>query len=251
MVGKTLFLTSEDVTAAERDFGLTFEAGAKAVVHQRINGKWKWQEFDSVSAAIDALGDADGDDTNDMLGFNGRLTAALTSKGTAKWIVIHSDTDVVTGNTVVTNNKIEGVDAMDITPATGADLNASTLIGSAFTLPANATLKTALRMTSDVEDCLFFGFNAPQAQDVTIIIRKVGDTKTYSETTAGVTAGNHTSYVDILGKPVYHSANATGSLANPAGGSQSTTKTWPKGDYTWTIIGLKDGKLAEGEFTVR
>ncbi len=251
MVGKTLFLTSEDVTAAERDFGLTFEAGAKAVVHQQINGKWKWQEFDSVSAAIDALGDADGDDTNDMLGFNGRLTAALTSKGTAKWIVIHSDTDVVTGNTVVTNNKIEGVDAMDITPATGTALNASTLVGSAFTLPVNAALKNALGMTSNVEDCLFFGFNAPQQQDVTIIIRKVGESKTYSETTAGVTAGNHTSYVDILGKPVYHSANATGSLANPAGVSQSTTKTWPKGDYTWTITGAKDGVLAEGKFTVR
>ena len=250
MIGNTLFLTSAAVTAADRDQGLTFENGAKAVVHQQVNGKWKWQEFDSVDAAIDALGDADKDEDNDKLGFNGRLTAALNSNGTAKWIVIHSDTDVITGTTITTSNKISGVDVMDITPATGADLVASTLVGAAYTLPENSALKAALGMRSNVEDCLFFGFNLSAQQNVTIIIKNT-EGKTYSETSTNVTAGNHTLYVDVLGKPVYHSAAATGSLANADGAGQSATKTWPKGEYTWLITGATDGKIAEGSFTIR
>ena len=87
------------LTSDHDDYGLTFVKDAKAVVHQQVNGKWKWQEYDTVSDAIDALGDADKSDSNGKLGFDGRITAVLNSNGVAKWVVIDSNTDVVTGTT--------------------------------------------------------------------------------------------------------------------------------------------------------
>ena len=92
--GNTMYLTSN-----HDDYGLTFVKDAKAVVHQQVNGKWKWQEYDTVSDAIDALGDADKSDSNGKLGFDGRITAVLNSNGVAKWVVIDSNTDVVTSTT--------------------------------------------------------------------------------------------------------------------------------------------------------
>ena len=241
MVGKTLFLTSEDVTAAERDFGLTFEAGAKAVVHQQINGKWKWQEFDSVSAAIDALGDADGDDTNDKLGFNGRLTAALTSKGTAKWIVIHSDTDVVTGSSAVPSGKIEGVENANVgfASATTANDNAWKDIMKA---QADGLYQSDYMLSTwsatDAENVLHAKFTAA-GTTATMTIRDSNGKVWYVEKASGLTAGD-ACIISV------HIKNGTGHYASGTTGDLVTRGSLPRGTYTVSITGCDPM-----EFTIR
>ena len=259
MVSRTMYLTSDDVTAAERDQGLTFESGAKAVVHQQENGKWKWREYDSVNAAIDSLGDADGDDTNNKLGFNGRLTAVLNSNGTAKWIVIHSDTDVVTGNTSSgggNKNKLSGTKSTNIEFADKDEIEAYITPGTAYSLKDNDSndLATALGMNgSDVEDCIFFGYKIEDsAKKVSITITHVSSGKEYYESSGSteVAVGNHVIYVDVLGSPVYHSAGAKGELwGGEYGQSSLKNLTWPKGEYTWEI-NVVGGETFSGEFTI-
>lgn len=97
--GRTLYLMDD-----QSDYGLTLAKDAKAVVHQRRDGDWKWEEYDSVKAAIDELGDAK--ESTEALEYAGRITAVLDSNGVAKWVVFNSDTDVETGH-VVTSTDIE------------------------------------------------------------------------------------------------------------------------------------------------
>ena len=97
--GRTLYLMDD-----QSDYGLTLVKDAKAVVHQRRDGDWKWEEYDSVKAAIDELGDAK--ESTEALEYAGRITAVLDSNGVAKWVVFNSDTDVETGH-VVTSTDIE------------------------------------------------------------------------------------------------------------------------------------------------
>ena len=86
--GRTLY------TQAEKDNGLTLVSDAKAVLEQRENGKWVTREYDSVDAAIDAMGDAMEDEEGFQ--FTGRIVAILNAQGVAEWVYLRSDTPVTT-----------------------------------------------------------------------------------------------------------------------------------------------------------
>ena len=57
--------------------------------------------------ALAALGDADGNESDGKLGFQGRLVAALDNTGRAKWIVILSDTNVETKGVDPTGSAVD------------------------------------------------------------------------------------------------------------------------------------------------
>ena len=78
--------------------------------------------------------------------------------------VIHSDTDVVTGNTSSgggNKNKLSGTKSTNIEFADKDEIEAYITPGTAYSLKDNDSndLATALGMNgSDVEDCIFFGY---------------------------------------------------------------------------------------------
>ena len=85
--GRTLYL-------GNGDYGLTFVSeNVPVVVIQDEDGRSNVKtEYDSVSAALASLQDANTNTSN--LEFKGRLVAILNSQGVAEWLVIISDTDV-------------------------------------------------------------------------------------------------------------------------------------------------------------
>ena len=240
--GNTLYLTDD-----HSDYGLTVLKDAKAVVRQPENGSTKWREYDSVSDAVDSLGDADGDDTNNQLGYDGRIVAVLDGRGVAKWVLFLSNTDVKTGTTITSGRKVEGAENKGIFTSP-ADIKQFLLPGYAYSIKDNAAgaLKTALGMSSEVEDCLFFVFKKPTASQVISLRIDGPDGKYYAETVT--TAANGVFLVDVLGKPVAHNAGATGDLAGGVNGVDNVT--WPTGEYTWQIVGATDGDMGHGTFTI-
>ena len=240
--GRTLYLEND-----QSDYGLTLVQDAKAVVHQQVNGKWGWFEYDSVKEAIDNMGDAKASTTN-IQEYAGRITAVLDSNGVAKWVVFNSDTDYVTGNVVTTSGKVEGVTDGGIF-TDKADI-AKYLVPGAYSLRDNASgaLKASLGMTSEVKDCLFFVFNAgTSAQNVSLRI-VAPDGKAYTEASSSTVNGAHAFYVDVLGSPVKHNSAAGGDLAGGVGGVNGIT--WPAGEYTWQVVGATTGDLGHGTFTI-
>ena len=91
VVGRTLY-TNRD----RGDVGLALANNAKAVVVQPVNGSIKVTNCGSVSEAVGMLADRN-PGTSDKE-FKGRVAAALDSAGAAKWVVIISDTNLVTGD---------------------------------------------------------------------------------------------------------------------------------------------------------
>ena len=91
VVGRTLY-TNRD----RGDVGLALANNAKAVVVQPVNGSIKVTNCGSVSEAVGML--ADRYPRSSDKEFKGRVAAALDSAGAAKWVVIISDTNLVTGD---------------------------------------------------------------------------------------------------------------------------------------------------------
>ena len=241
--GRTLYLTSVGTTNTERDQGLTFAEGAKAVVHQQIGGKWKWQEYDSVAAAIDSLGDADGDDTNGQLGFNGRLTAVLNSNGTAKWIVIHSDTDVETGSTPIQTNKLVGVENVNVgfdSRTTGNDTSWKNIMKAQADGLYQSDYMLSTWSATDAENVLFAKFTAADTTATVTIREKSSNGKVwYVENLTGLTKDSAAIFA-------VHVKNGGTHYATGASGDLVTKGTLPKGTYIVSITGCDPM-----EFTVR
>ena len=95
LVGRTLY-TERD----KDDVGLALTSDAKAVLIQKENKDVETIQCDSVAEAIGRLADADTRDVPaaDGIQFHGRIVAVLDSAGAAKWVVIISDTLLLTGN---------------------------------------------------------------------------------------------------------------------------------------------------------
>ena len=131
---------------------------------------------------------------------------------------------------------------------TPADIKQFLLPGYAYSIKDDAAgaLKTALGMSSEVEDCLFFVFKKPTGNQVISLRIDGPDGKYYAETVE--TAANGVFLVDVLGKPVAHNAGATGDLAGGVNGVNNVT--WPTGEYTWQIVGATDGDMGHGTFTI-
>ena len=90
--GRTLY-----VLANREDMGLALTSDAKAVVIQDENEKTDVKsEFSSVSAAISHLADADTSVSG--MQYDGRIIAALDSRGAASWVLFISDTPLKTGS---------------------------------------------------------------------------------------------------------------------------------------------------------
>ena len=96
--GRTLYLNKGD------DFGLRMASNnVPTVLIQDERGKEDTiTDYSDITAAMAAMVDRDGNPSNGF-GFKGRITAVLDSKGSAKWIVIVSDTivPVSSGGSVV------------------------------------------------------------------------------------------------------------------------------------------------------
>ena len=91
--GRTMY-----VTADRSDVGLALTADAKAVVIQTENGKTVKTEFDSVSGALGHLAEPKGQEDTDGQQYDGRIIAALDSKGAAEWVVFVNDSALTTGS---------------------------------------------------------------------------------------------------------------------------------------------------------
>ena len=90
--GRTLYVLSN-----REDMGLALTSDAKAVVIQDENNKTDVKtEFSSVSAAISHLADADTSVSG--MQYDGRIIAALDSRGAASWVLFISDTPLNTGS---------------------------------------------------------------------------------------------------------------------------------------------------------
>ena len=90
--GRTLYVLSN-----REDMGLALTSDAKAVVIQDENNKTDVKtEFSSVSAAISHLADADTSVSG--MQYDGRIIAALDSRGAATWVLFISDTPLNTGS---------------------------------------------------------------------------------------------------------------------------------------------------------
>lgn len=90
--GRTLYVLSN-----REDMGLALTSDAKAVVIQDENNKTDVKtEFSSVSAAISHLADADTSVSG--MQYDGRIIAALDSRGAASWVLFISDTPLKTGS---------------------------------------------------------------------------------------------------------------------------------------------------------
>lgn len=84
------------------DVGLALAEDAKAVLIQPENGKITETNCASVEEALGRLADRDRD--ADGKQFKGRIMAVLNSNGVAQWLVIFSDSNLVTGNDPNYNN---------------------------------------------------------------------------------------------------------------------------------------------------
>ena len=94
--GNTLYV---DNAAGQRDVGLALARNtAKAVLVQPENGEIESTSCGTVQEAIDRLADRDPSTANPGTQFKGRIVAVLDSRGVAQWVVIISDTNLVTGN---------------------------------------------------------------------------------------------------------------------------------------------------------
>ena len=94
--GNTLYV---DNAAGQRDVGLALARNtAKAVLVQPENGEIESTSCGTVQEAIDRLADRDPSTANPGTQFKGRIVAVLDNRGVAQWVVIISDTNLVTGN---------------------------------------------------------------------------------------------------------------------------------------------------------
>ena len=94
--GRTLY------TERPNDVGLALATDAKAVLIQPENGKIEVNSCGSVEEALGRL--ADRNNNADGTQFKGRIMAVLDSNGVAQWLVIFSDTNLITGNDPNYNN---------------------------------------------------------------------------------------------------------------------------------------------------
>ncbi|MCI9155801.1 MAG: InlB B-repeat-containing protein, partial [Lawsonibacter sp.] len=129
------------------DWGLTFvDVNVPTVVIQPVDGVKKTQQYDSVPDALAALGDADGNESDGKLGFEGRLVAALDGTGRAKWIVILSDTNVTTKGVDPTGSTVDIIvkcylndsGVKDLYSTTTIKQSTKTLVGGVWTITAPA-----------------------------------------------------------------------------------------------------------------
>ena len=95
--GRTLYVMN---AAGQRDVGLALARDAKAVLIQPEDGEEEATDCTDVQNAIDRLADRDTRDVSAAAGiqFKGRIVAVLDSRGVAQWVVLISDTNLVTGN---------------------------------------------------------------------------------------------------------------------------------------------------------
>ena len=97
LVGRTLYTEREKYGVDNYDVGLALRSeDTPPLLVQDENGKLETTVCSSVSEAIGRLADADNDGTNGKQ-FKGRIVAGLKDN-TADWVVIISDTNLVTGN---------------------------------------------------------------------------------------------------------------------------------------------------------
>ena len=228
--GNTLYLTDD-----HSDYGLTVLKDAKAVVCQPENGSTKWREYDSVNDAVDSLGDADGNDTNNQLGYNGRIVAVLDGRGVAKWVLFLSNTDVKTGTIKPSGGKSSATELSVGASPTGAGIAAilkGEEPGGVYTIKesfaTDATIVFGAKVKS--EDLMFFPFIAAGTSDSFSFTIRKGSEIWYNETGTATGAGAHILYLaafDTDGDGSAYAAGTTGKLV--------TAGKFDKGEYTYTL----------------
>ena len=228
--GNTLYLTDD-----HSDYGLTVLKDAKAVVCQPENGSTKWREYDSVSDAVDSLGDADGDDTNNQLGYDGRIVAVLDGRGVAKWVLFLSNTDVKTGTIKPSGGKSSATELSVGASPTAANVAAilkGEEPGGVYTIKESFASASPITFGGVVksEDLMFFPFISTGAADSYNFTIRKGNEIWYNETGAAGGVGAHILYLaafDADGDNSTYSASATGKLV--------TEFKFEKGEYTYTL----------------
>ena len=111
-INGTIYLQGRTLYSESGDVGLALARDAKAVIVQMEDDSREVTNCGSVADAIARLADRDPNAAG--VQFKGRIVAVLDTRGIAQWVVLISDTELVTGNNP-NYNRPSGVEVPEVT----------------------------------------------------------------------------------------------------------------------------------------